>query len=67
MRQIGIMPVPDPERPAPPPKLFKGKNDAGPTSEWARTIRRHYDAAASEPVPDEFRSLMDEIARKIEK
>jgi hypothetical protein len=68
MRQIGMKPVPDPERPAPPPrKFFKGKTDASPSSEWASTIRRHYDAAAKEPVPDEFRSLMDEIARKIDK
>lgn len=67
LRQIGMKPVSDPERPAPPAKLFKGSAATGPKSEWAKTIRRHYDAAANEPVPDEFRSLMDEIARKIEK
>lgn len=34
--------------------------------QWAEDIRKFYDDAAKEPVPDELKALMDALARQIE-
>ncbi|WP_226016051.1 NepR family anti-sigma factor [Novosphingobium sp. FKTRR1] len=34
---------------------------------WAEDIRKFYDDAAKEPVPEDFRALMEQLARQIQK
>lgn len=54
---------PDAEGSSTPGSASPGLEQAG----WARDIRQLYKSVAEEPVPAEFQSLMDQIARKIAK
>jgi len=52
------------------PRSRKSKTPPRPPleqPEWSRHIKAYYDQAASEPIPDSFVKLMDELARAAKK
>jgi hypothetical protein len=65
MSYLDSCPVPENESPFARPKPSAASPHGPQPPRWSEDIRKFYDDAAQEPVPDEFRSLMEQLAKQI--